>query len=576
MFNSIRWRIAFPMVALIFVSMLILGVYLSKYIEKSYLNVLKRQMATQARIVAEVSPLEWNREGEDDFVKYWATILGERITLITIDGVVIGELKEDRKLMDNHSNRPEVIDALETGEGSSIRFSHTTGYDMLYTAVRIPQGILRLSAPLNTLKQDIVRLQRTLVEASLLAAFLAALFAIWIAGRISRPVKLLTNAAQQMAAGQPITQPMTSSLEEIDRLTHAFNSMAVQIKNQFNEMENESDKLSAVLNHMTDGVIMVDKNGIIQLMNPAAEKMFETSTLQALGHSLMETLRRHQLYELWQKSIIEGVDQQASFTFSRHLVIQVAALPLGQSLPDSTLLLFQNITHQKKIEAVRRDFISNVSHELRTPLAALKALTETLRDGALEDPPAARRFLARMESEVDELNLMVSELLELARIESGRVPLDLHPSPPHEIIHAAFERLVLQAERAGLNMVINCEKDLPLVMVDKNRIQQVIVNLMHNAIKFTSVNGQVTAGAALQGDKVVFFVRDTGVGIDSAELSRIFERFYKVDQARSSSGTGLGLAIVRHMVEAHGGTIWAESELGKGSTFYFTLVQSQS
>ncbi len=444
------------MVALIFTTMLILGIYLSKYIEKSYVNVLKRQMSTQALIVAEVSPIEWNREGEDDFAKYWATVLGERITLITIDGVVIGESEEDRMLMDNHSNRPEVIEALGTGEGSSIRFSHTTGYDMLYTAVRTPQGILRLSAPLNTLKQDIVRLQRTLVEASLLAALLAALFAIWIAGRISRPVKFLTNAAQQMADGQPITQPMTSSLDEIDRLTHAFNRMSVKIQNQFNEMENESDKLSAVLNHMTDGVIMVDKNGIIQLMNPAAEKMFETSISKALGHSLLETLRRHQLYELWQKSILEGADQQASFTFSRHLVIQVAALPLGQSLPDSTLLLFQNITHQKKIEAVRRDFISNVSHELRTPLAALKALTETLRNGALEDPPAARRFLARMESEVDELNLMVSELLELARIESGRVPLDLHPIPPYEIIQTAYERLYLQAGRAGLNMELDC------------------------------------------------------------------------------------------------------------------------
>ena len=563
------------MVALIFTTMLILGIYLSKYIEKSYVNVLKRQMSTQALIVAEVSPIEWNREGEDDFAKYWATVLGERITLITIDGVVIGESEEDRMLMDNHSNRPEVIEALGTGEGSSIRFSHTTGYDMLYTAVRTPQGILRLSAPLNTLKQDIVRLQRTLVEASLLAALLAALFAIWIAGRISRPVKFLTNAAQQMADGQPITQPMTSSLDEIDRLTHAFNRMSVKIQNQFNEMENESDKLSAVLNHMTDGVIMVDKNGIIQLMNPAAEKMFETSISKALGHSLLETLRRHQLYELWQKSILEGADQQASFTFSRHLVIQVAALPLGQSLPDSTLLLFQNITHQKKIEAVRRDFISNVSHELRTPLAALKALTETLRNGALEDPPAARRFLARMESEVDELNLMVSELLELARIESGRVPLDLHPIPPCEIVQTAYERLYLQAGRAGLNMELDCAEELPLVLADRNRIQQVLVNLMHNAIKFTPVNGQVTAGAALQEDRVVFYVRDTGIGIDSVELSRIFERFYKVDQARSSSGTGLGLAIVRHLVEAHGGVIWAESDLGKGTTFYFTLIQSQ-
>jgi len=326
-----------------------------------------------------------------------------------------------------------------------------------------------------------------------------------------------------------------------------------------------------VLNHMADGVIMVDKESQIQLLNPAAEKMFGITAEQALGHSLPETLRHHQPYDLWHHSLSTGLIQTTNFSFSRNLVVQASALPMESSLPGSTLLLFQDITRQQQIEAMRRDFISNVSHELRTPLAALKALTETLSDGALEDLPAAHRFLDHMEIEVDALTQIVSELLELSRIESGRVPLQLQKVAPHEIVKAAYERLRLQGERAGLRMTLDCAEDLPSVQADSARIQQVMVNLLHNAVKFTPAGGEVTTGAVLQGQDVVFFVRDTGIGITPDDLSRVFERFYKVDRARSGNGTGLGLAISRHLVEAHAGKIWVESELDKGSTFYFML-----
>ena len=229
------------------------------------------------------------------------------------------------------------------------------------------------------------------------------------------------------------------------------------------------------------------------------------------------------------------------------------------------------MTRQRQIETIRRDFISNVSHELRTPLAALKALAETLHTGALEDPPAARRFLEQMETEVDALNLMVSELLELSRIESGRVPIERKPTRPADIINPAFERLHLQAERAGLSVTVDCPPELPPVLADAARMQQVVVNLLHNAIKFTPPAGQIHLQAQLQEGSVLFSVRDSGIGISADDLPRIFERFFKADRARATSGTGLGLAIARHLVEAHGGKIWAESEPDKGSTFYVTL-----
>jgi two-component system, OmpR family, phosphate regulon sensor histidine kinase PhoR len=238
------------------------------------------------------------------------------------------------------------------------------------------------------------------------------------------------------------------------------------------------------------------------------------------------------------------------------------------------LLLFQNLTRVRHLETVRQDFISNISHELRTPLASLKALTDTLQESALDDPPAARRFLQRIETEVDALSLMVSELLELSRIESGRVPLKMEAVSASDLIDQAVERLRLQAERAGLNVETTCQQDLPSVLADSSRLEQVLVNLLHNAIKFTPTGGIITVGAQLSEDNVLFSVKDTGIGIPTDDLSRIFERFYKTDRARSGGGTGLGLAIARHLVEAHGGRIWAESVEGQGSIFYFTVLLS--
>jgi two-component system, OmpR family, phosphate regulon sensor histidine kinase PhoR len=310
----------------------------------------------------------------------------------------------------------------------------------------------------------------------------------------------------------------------------------------------------------------------VQLINPSAESMFDIVHGEAWGRPIAEVLRNHQLIDLWRRCQESTYAQSTTIEMSpQRLYLQCVVTPLGKALPGSTLFMLQNLTRLRHLETIRQDFISNVSHELRTPLASLKALTETLQEGALEDPPAARRFLQRMETEVDALSLMVSELLELSRIESGRVPLKLSPTNPCELLEQAVERLYLQAERADLTIIIDCPSNLPDVLVDATRLTQVLVNLLHNAIKFTQPGGQITAQAQLQAEMVCFSIHDTGIGISEADMPRIFERFYKADRARSGGGTGLGLAIARHLVEAHRGAIWAESAEGKGSTFSFTI-----
>lgn len=583
MFRGIRWRIAIPYVLLILATMAGLGLYLSSLVRQVRLDDLQSELLAVARLGSlslDRLRLDPDEDAFDQFAAEWAALLDVRVTVIGIDGTVLGESHEDRRQMDNHLLRPEVQQALEEGEGSTRRFSRTLGQEMLYVAVPVRNaqgvwGVLRLALPSRQVEASVAAFQRTISAVTLIATVLAVLLAAWIADRTSRPIRRLINAVDQMARGnlRGSQLPDVSEVrDEVGNLTRAINAMAVQLHAQFEALNTDRSKLAAVLREMNDGVMIVDEDGLVQLLNPAAERIFNTSEEEAIGRSVVEVLRHHELVELWRRCRETGEEETASVEVGQlSRALQVVANSMGDELPGSILLIFQDLTHLRRLETVRRDFVSNISHELRTPLASLKALTETLQEGALEDPQAARRFLTRMETEVDALTQMVQELLELTRIESGRVPLQLSPVAPSQLIHSTVERLRLQAERAGLSVNVQCEPDLPLVLADRPRIEQALVNLLHNAIKFTSSGGQIRLAAMRENGEVLFQVEDTGVGIPADDLPRIFERFYKADRARTGGGTGLGLAITRHMVEAHGGRIWAESVEGRGSTFSFTL-----
>ena len=354
----------------------------------------------------------------------------------------------------------------------------------------------------------------------------------------------------------------------LENLSNTIKTLALAQQARTSSLDAKRAELAAVLDRMTDGVLIADAGGKVTLANPAAEGLFEVKN--AIGRTVAEVLRQHKLVEAWRRSRETGQPQEESVELpARRQFLQLVVLPDQQS--GGSLLLVQNLTRVRRLETIRRDFISNVSHELRTPLASLKALTETLRDGALEDPKAAHRFLGRIETEVDALTQMAQELLELTRIESGQVPLEFKAIPAASLLLSAADRMRAQAERAGLVIRLGAPQDTTNVRADPSRLEQVLVNLIHNALKFTHPGGEVVLSVQTEKEVVRFAVRDTGVGIPVDDLERIFERFYKADRARSGGGTGLGLSIARHIVEAHGGSIWAESEEGRGSTFYFTI-----
>ena len=398
---------------------------------------------------------------------------------------------------------------------------------------------------------------------SLFIVLVAILIAAWYGWRYYK----LRHDVDEYAS-RAREQNTLTNVKELENLASAVSLLLANFNAQYATLDAERARLANVLEQMTDGVLIADAKGIVQFANPAAGRLFQTS--KPIHRSLTEVIRNHQLVEAWRRSQQTGELQSESVEVpTRHQYLQLVVMP--DTHASGSLLLVQDLTRIRRLETVRRDFISNLSHELRTPLASLKALTETLQDGALDDPPAARQFMGQIQVEVDALTQMVTELLELSRIESGRLSLDLQSVAPFDLLDSASRRMQLQAERAGLTLRVECANHLPKVRIDSQRLEQVLVNLIHNAVKFTHAGGEVVLAAEAGPGEVRFAVRDTGIGIPATDVPRIFERFYRVDKSRTGSGTGLGLSIAKHIVEAHKGKIWAESTEGKGSTFYFTI-----
>ena len=580
--KSIRWQITVPFVVLIIVMMAAVAGFSAWKLRQSYLARTESNLAFQSNLIADeiynqpAAPLS-GAELQTK-VDRWAILLEARITVVDPKGVVLADSEEDPSRMDNHLNRPEIVESLQAGTGSSIRFSHTLGFDMFYSARAVrsggePLGYVRLAVPLQALQADISHLRATLVWLALGVAFVAVFLAFLISNRISKPVRELTQAVRKItpiSAEEPASFAKNQS--EVALLTQSFNHLSNAIQEKIQRLEEEKGKTEAILQEMSDGVVVVDEDMAIHVMNKAARKMFDVELLAVEGKKLIEVIRLHQPVELLQSAMAADNEQTQVFEINKtRQFIKGTAIPTRTYLPGMYLLLFQDLTVQKQAESLRREFVSNVSHELRNPLSVIKLLSETLLDGAIAQPETAQHFLQQINGEADKINGMVNELLDLSKVESGRLTLDLGPIKLCVPIKNACERLALQAKQKDLDVVVKCGGDQPLIRGDEARIEQILINLIHNAIKFSHQGGQITVSVTQEGPFARYEVRDAGQGIAETDLPHVFERFFKADKSRSSEGVGLGLAVARHLVEAQGGRITAESKLGEGSVFAFTI-----
>ncbi len=582
MLRSIRWRTALAFAALIVACIGGLCAYLSHFFRDNYVSNLRTQLTDQARLVGDAGeayfPAGGQAGGIDSLAKRLGGQIDARVTIIGIDGTVLGDSEEDPADMENHAGRPEVIEAIAGGTGDDIRRSETLYRDMMYVAAAVgPQGatvgVARVALPMTEVNGAMGHVNLVIAIGAVVAAGLGILLALLITRVTVEPIKRLTFVTREMAEGRLDQEVTTMSRDEVGELSRAFNRMAARLKEAMAQVTAERDRMAIVLASMGDAIFVLDGEGRVTMTNRAADKLLQVPREAAIGRHFIEAVRDHEMDALVQRCLAGGEQQSGLVPLrSGKLLLGIVATPFQQKA--GCLVLVQDLTEVRKQETVRRDLVANLSHELRTPIASIKALGETLRDGAARDPAVAADYLDRINAEADRLAQMVQEMGELSRIESGEAPLQRGPVNTAGVVARVADRLRPQAERAGLQMGLDVSPDLPMVFADEARLEQVLVNLVHNAIKFTPPGGKVDISARTEGDGLAISVSDTGVGIPEDDLPRVFERFYKADKARAGGGTGLGLAIAKHVVEAHGGRIWVESVEGRGATFSFSLPLS--
>jgi two-component system phosphate regulon sensor histidine kinase PhoR len=582
LFRSIQWRITSWFVLLVIVSMAILGAYLASSVRNSQLNNLQTQLENEAKITAEASlPSFTGQQGEnklDVLAKKLGIQTSTRITIIALDGTVLGDSYEDPATMENHASRPEVKDALALGLGESTRYSTTLDEKMMYVAIPIKGqgdevlGIARVALPLTEVETSVNRIVLSIIVAMVIAAILVILAAWLIAKMTTQPIRELTKASREMALGKFGQKISVGTKDESGQLAHAFNEMSIRLKEMLTTIAEDKARLTSILDNMADGVMLTDAEKHITLTNKAAQKLLRISDKDAMGKPLIEAVREYELSDLLSLCLETGKEQITQFeTGTSNRFLRVIGIPITNYNLEGILLLLQDLTELRSLQTMRREMVGNISHEFRTPLSGIKAMVETLQGSTIDDKEVAKDFLSRIDAEVDRMTQLVAELTELSRIETGKVELKLEPVNLNSLVEEVIARLKPQAERQNLTLDMALREDLPFAQVDKERIRQVMVNLIHNAIKFNRPGGSIRIRTLHSEDSISVEVSDNGTGIAKDDLPHVFERFYKADKSRVGQGSGMGLAIAKHIVEAHGGEISVQSEEGKGSTFRFIL-----
>ena len=577
--QGIQWKITLPFIAVITICIGAMGIYLVHFVDDNQTNNLRTYLTNEAKITAVTSQpfFSSSTAALDGLAKQLGTDINARVTIIAADGTVLGDSEDNPATMENHSTRPEVIAALATGYGEIVRYSTTLNEQMMYVAVSIKDnnqvlGVARVALPLSDVRNSIHHLTIVISLAVILTIIITG-FATWFIVRITtRRIREVTQASRKIAAGDLKQDIQIHSRDEAGELGKAFNEMAGNIRKLVESISTEQSKLDTVLSNMADGVIVTDKEGNISLANHAAEKLFGFRAEAIISKTVIEVTHDHEIDNLAKRCLARGeqLNSQIELT-SAGKYLRVIAIPITGKILSGCLLLLQDLTEMRNLQTMRQELVGNISHDLRTPLAGIKVMVETLRDGAIDDKNAAIDFLTRIEDEVDRLTQMVSELTELSRIEAGSTKLKKEPVNLNELVNEAIIQLNPLATKQNVTLNAMLSGNLPAAKIDRDRISQTITNLIHNAIKFNRTGGSVTITTSSDDKVITVKVIDTGIGIPKTNLSHVFERFYKADKSRTNSGSGLGLAIAKHTIEAHGGTIWAQSEEGNGSTFSFTI-----
>jgi two-component system phosphate regulon sensor histidine kinase PhoR len=574
----------------IFLTALITGsfyLYFNHTLQKEMVEESRANLSSQIQLARLLVMNDKQPGSPQQLAAKIGTVINSRVTLISPTGTVIGDSdvgQAQLALMENHLQRPEVQEALRNGSGSALRYSETLRTSMLYSAVtyggsRI-DGIIRLAMPLEYLTSVKKSLHGVVGGATAATILIALLFSYILSNLTTKPLRDMAEAAARIGHGRSNARIPVHSNDEIGMLAGVLNDMSERIEDQVQRLSAEKQRLDTILRSMGEGIMVTAPDGVITLVNPAFRRLFSI-TGDVEGKKLVEISRHPDLLDAFNDLGKSGVDelvreislQPNDCTLFTHWVpLDVSGVRKG------VVAVFHDISDLKKAENMRRDFVANVSHELRTPVTIIKGYAETLLNGALEsDPARAVRFVEIISSHSERLTSLINDILTLSSLETKEALIELNPMDVSGTITKTCQ--LLQGRAVQKNIAIINETAggaLPRVMADQGRLEQVVVNLLENAIKYTSEGGTVRLFTEDSGEFVRVSVADTGIGIPFKDLPRIFERFYRVDEARTreQGGTGLGLAIVKHIVQLHGGDVSVTSEPGRGSVFSFTIKKA--
>jgi two-component system phosphate regulon sensor histidine kinase PhoR len=589
--NSLKKKFTFFCIALVLLSMLLSGVYLLNVLSSYFSDNFREKLLVEARLIREMVGRELDvQQPSSSTMAELAGRLGNvtstRITIIDADGVVLGDSQEEPSLMDNYLNRPEIQQVISDEVGTIEKKNVILSNEMMFLALPVKKdgeirGFVRLSLPTTEITTILSRLWFLLITALLLAIVLAALLGQKLAQRLTKPIKEMTFAAQKISAGDFSVRTYTTSQDEIAVLGQALNQMAQQLKETIDAVSTEKSKLESVLANMVSGVIFLGQDGRVDLVNPAAGQILGINPILSGGRQHVGIIRNYQLSQLIATALETGkvVKEEILILVPLEKNVQVNITPItGRANSNlGAVVVLHDITDFRELERMRKDFVANVSHELKTPVTSLQGYAETLLDGALDDTKVAREFVNIMLTESERLSILINDLLELSKIESTANSVMWQEIDIDVLICFLKNKFKPQVEELQIKLEFT-KPEYPLIAIgDNGMIEQVLTNLIDNAVKYSPVGGKVTMAVSEQAEGILFEVIDTGLGIPEQELKRIFERFYRVDKGRSRKlgGTGLGLAIVKHILETLGSQIKVESTLGRGSKFYFFLPKKK-
>jgi two-component system, OmpR family, phosphate regulon sensor histidine kinase PhoR len=593
------WKLGLTYLALLLGVLLAFDFYSSRVIRRDYIRSADDKLASLSNIAQAHPPAVDDAAGLRAWTE-WMASSGARVTVIDNAGRVLADSAHDPETMENHSDRPEIQQALTSGTGQSVRHSATLGVDLVYRAVRYqtPAGapvIIRMALQLAQLDASVAELRRRIFVASLVILLLGGVISLISFRMFAARVERLKDFSRRVAEGD--FRPLLSERprDELADLAAALNETAAWMDTTIRSLSGERNRSSAILRSMVEGVAVIDARERLVFSNRAFSEILSLDSAAIEGRPLIEIVRHSELLGLIRRALRgeEGLRSEIAMGFVQLRSFSVTVTPV-QALetgppggappapggtpaalekPSGAVVVLHDVSELRRLERVRQDFVANVSHEFKTPLTAIQGFAETLLAGALEDPGNNRRFLEIIRDHATRLAGLTDDLLKLARIEAGKLEVQFVPVGLLELVEGCAETTLLKSSRKQIAFGTDVPPGLPLVRGDPSLLHDVLQNLLDNAVQYTAAGGRIDVSVTAGVREAVVTVADTGIGIPRADQERIFERFYRVDAGRSREvgGTGLGLSIAKHIVEAHGGRLWVESEVGRGSKFSFSI-----